>query len=80
VGKSDIVYTATSAVDYVIDEQKLEENGLASGRPLMLVDIAVPRNVGEDCKVVRSYHCVLQYRKRIRLLTLCLLLVNSCRT
>jgi glutamyl-tRNA reductase len=55
VGKSDIVYTATSAVDYVIDEQKLEQNGLASGRPLMLVDIAVPRNVAENCKAVRSY-------------------------
>lgn len=50
VGRSDIVYTATSCVDYVIDEQKMEENGLASGRPLMLVDISVPRNVGEDCK------------------------------
>lgn len=53
VGRSDIVYTATSAVDYVIDEKKLQENGLASGRPLMLVDIAVPRNVADDCKEVR---------------------------
>jgi glutamyl-tRNA reductase len=52
VGRSDIVYTATSSVDYVIDEQKMEENGLASGRPMMLVDIAVPRNIGEDCKNV----------------------------
>lgn len=52
VGRSDIVYTATSSVDYVIDEQKLEENGLAGGRPLMLVDISVPRNVGENCKEV----------------------------
>lgn len=50
VGRSDIVYTATSSVDYVIDEQKLEENGLAGGRPLMLVDISVPRNVGDNCK------------------------------
>lgn len=49
VGRSDIIYTATSCADYVIDEQKMEENGLASGRPMMLVDIAVPRNVGEDC-------------------------------
>merc|ERR1712176_1695455 len=49
VSRSDIVYTATSAVDYVIDAQKMQANGLASGRPLMLVDIAVPRNVGEDC-------------------------------
>lgn len=52
VGRSDIVYTATSCVDYVIDEQKMEENGLASGRPIMLVDISVPRNVGEDCNNV----------------------------
>jgi len=52
VGRSDIVYTATSCEDYVIDEQKMEENGLASGRPIMLVDISVPRNVGEDCNNV----------------------------
>lgn len=52
VGRSDIVYTATSSVDYVIDEQKLEENGLVGGHPLMLVDISVPRNVGEDCNDV----------------------------
>lgn len=63
VGRSDIVYTATSSVDYVIDEQKLEENGLASGRPLMLVDISVPRNVGEDCKnvsILREYISFLE--------------------
>ena len=53
VGRSDIVYTATSAVDYVLDERRLQENGLGGGRPLMLVDIAVPRNVNEDCKKVR---------------------------
>ena len=52
VGKSDIVYTATSSVDYVISKSLLEENGLAGGRPLMLVDISVPRNVGDDCKDV----------------------------
>lgn len=54
VGRSDIVYTATSSVDYVIDGQKMEENGLASGRPLMLVDIAVPRNVGQDCNEIAN--------------------------
>ncbi|KAL3768893.1 hypothetical protein ACHAWO_010607 [Cyclotella atomus] len=48
VGKSDIIYTATSSVDYVIDGSLLKENGLDSGRPMMLVDIAVPRNVGPD--------------------------------
>jgi len=55
VGRSDIVYTATSCVDYVIDAQKMEENGLAyQGRPMMLVDISVPRNVGDDCKKVSN--------------------------
>ena len=53
VGRSDIVYTATSSVEYVIDQKKLEENGLASGRPMMLVDISVPRNINDDCKMVR---------------------------
>eukprot|EP00541_Cyclophora_tenuis_P003130 CAMPEP_0116557692 /NCGR_PEP_ID=MMETSP0397-20121206/9383_1 /TAXON_ID=216820 /ORGANISM="Cyclophora tenuis, Strain ECT3854" /LENGTH=492 /DNA_ID=CAMNT_0004083181 /DNA_START=64 /DNA_END=1542 /DNA_ORIENTATION=+ len=48
VGRSDIVYTATSSVDYVIDKGLIEENGLANGKPLMLVDISVPRNVGTD--------------------------------
>ena len=52
IAKSDIVYTATSAVDYIVDKKRLEENGLAGGKPLMLVDIAVPRNVGTDCKEV----------------------------
>jgi len=54
VGRSDIVYTATSSDEYVITESLLEENALATGRPLMLVDISVPRNVGEDCKNVEN--------------------------
>jgi len=52
VGRSDIVFTATSCADYVIDQALMNENGLAGGRPLMLVDIAVPRNVGQDCNLV----------------------------
>lgn len=52
VGKSDIVFTATSCADYVIDAPLLRENGLDNGRPLMLVDIAVPRNVGPDSSEV----------------------------
>lgn len=64
VGRSDIVYTATSSVDYVIDAQKLEANGLAGGRPMMLVDISVPRNVAEDCNDVSlssmdKWYCLL---------------------
>ena len=54
VGRSDIVYTATSSMDYVIDEALLKENGLAGGCPMMLVDISVPRNIAEDCKEVRD--------------------------
>ena len=54
VGKSDIVYTATSSVDYIFDRESLEANGLAGGRPLMLVDISVPRNVADDCNEVSA--------------------------
>jgi len=54
VAKADIVYTATSATDYLISKSLLEENGLDGGKPLMLVDIAVPRNVGTDCNEVRN--------------------------
>lgn len=53
VAKSDIVYTATSSVDYVIDAQKIAANGISNGNKLMLVDISVPRNVHENCKQVR---------------------------
>merc|ERR1712238_238496 len=56
VARSEVVYTATSSVEYVIDESKLEANGLAGGRPLMLVDISVPRNICEDCKQIPNIH------------------------
>jgi len=54
VGRSDIVFTATSSPDYVIDKQLMEENNLNSGRAIMLVDIAVPRNIGPDTAEVRE--------------------------
>ena len=58
VGTSDIVYTATSSSDHVINKCLLEEHGLDSGRPLMLVDIAVPRNIGPDSgEVSLLYRC-----------------------
>jgi glutamyl-tRNA reductase len=59
VAKSDIVYTATSATDYIVDKNRLEENGLGGGKPLMLVDIAVPRNVGTDCKEVSQVNMLV---------------------
>jgi len=52
VAEADIVYTATSAVDYLLDKTSIEANGLSGGKPLMLVDIAVPRNVGVDSNEV----------------------------
>mmetsp|Transcript_20597 Transcript_20597/g.23501 ORF Transcript_20597/g.23501 Transcript_20597/m.23501 type:complete len:523 (+) Transcript_20597:249-1817(+) len=54
VAEADIVYTATSATDYLIDKKGLEQNDLAGGKPLMLVDIAVPRNVDTDCNKVQN--------------------------
>jgi glutamyl-tRNA reductase len=54
ISRDDIVYTATSAVDYLVEKASLEANSLAGGKPLMLVDIAVPRNVGTDCNELRS--------------------------
>jgi glutamyl-tRNA reductase len=56
IGRSDIVYTATASEDYIIDAQKMEENGLFGGKPLMIVDISVPRNVADNCKDV-SINC-----------------------
>jgi len=52
IGQSDIVFAATSSEEYVITEALLEENALAGGRPLMLVDICVPRNIAEDVKKI----------------------------
>ncbi len=57
IGKSDILYTATSSVEYIFDWESLEANGLAGGRPLVLVDISVPRNVADDCNEVSISSC-----------------------
>jgi len=54
VGRSDIVYTAAFSDGYIIDAEMLRENGLAGGRPLMMVDIGVPRNVGPDCNEIEN--------------------------
>ncbi len=57
IGNSDIVYTTTNSVDYIFDFESLEANGLAGGRPLVLVDISVPRNVADDCYEVSISFC-----------------------
>lgn len=47
IGRSDIVYTAASCEDPVISKAKMDSNGL-TGRPIMLADIGVPRNINPD--------------------------------
>ena len=62
VGRSDIVFTATSSPEYVIDKSLLKKNGQDGGRPLMLVDIAVPRNIGPDsAEVSQNRECFSEY-------------------
>jgi glutamyl-tRNA reductase len=47
VVNSDIVFTSTSSTEPILDRAKLETH-LAPSQPLMLFDIAVPRNVDAD--------------------------------
>jgi len=56
IGRSDIVYTAASCEEAVISKRLLEENGLIN-RPLMIVDIGVPRNVEKDSEEVPGVTC-----------------------
>jgi len=53
VGRSDIVYTAAFSDGYIVDKAQMQENGMAGGRPMMIVDIGVPRNVSPDSNEVR---------------------------
>ncbi|MBD2493216.1 glutamyl-tRNA reductase [Nostoc sp. FACHB-280] len=47
IAESDLVFTSTSATEPILDRAKLEIV-LEPGRPLMLFDISVPRNVHSD--------------------------------
>jgi len=47
IAESDLVFTSTSATEPILDRAKLEVV-LEPGRPLMLFDISVPRNVHSD--------------------------------
>ena len=78
VGRSDIVYTATSSPDYVIDKALLEANGQDGGRPLMLLDIAVPRNIGSDSgevSVFFSFHLCVGFGLHLTIIFLYILLL-----
>lgn len=49
---SDLIFTATSAVDPIITKELLMKTKYGDEnlkKPLMLVDIAVPRNIEEEC-------------------------------
>lgn len=57
IAESDVVYTSTSAQEPIVTADKLQ--AAVKGRPIMLIDISVPRNVHSDCETlegVRSYH------------------------
>ncbi|MBE9093630.1 glutamyl-tRNA reductase [Tychonema sp. LEGE 07203] len=49
IADSDLVFTCTAATDPLLNKAKLEAVLIVS-RPLMLVDISVPRNVDSDAK------------------------------
>ncbi|WP_293125500.1 glutamyl-tRNA reductase [Microcoleus sp. bin38.metabat.b11b12b14.051] len=49
IADSDLVFTSTAATDPLLNKAKLEAV-LKPDRPLMLVDISVPRNVDSDAK------------------------------
>merc|ERR1712196_410469 len=56
---ADIIFTASSAIDYIFDAENIGKLERQAGREkLMLVDIAVPRNVDpayDDLDDVRAY-------------------------
>ncbi|MBE9124351.1 glutamyl-tRNA reductase [Tychonema sp. LEGE 07199] len=51
IADSDLVFTCTAATDPLLNKAKLEAV-LIVNRPLMLVDISVPRNVDSDAKEI----------------------------
>jgi len=51
--KMDLAFTSTSAVEPILTEELLNKGVWASGeKPLMLIDISVPRNVESGCNDV----------------------------
>ena len=57
IATSDLVFTSTGATEPILHREKLEAH-LALDRPLMLVDISVPRNIAAD---VNHIDCVNAY-------------------
>ncbi|MGL5795446.1 MAG: glutamyl-tRNA reductase, partial [Waterburya sp.] len=55
VAQSDLVFTSTGATEPILNREKLEAH-LTLERPLMLVDISVPRNVAADVNEINGVH------------------------
>lgn len=58
IAQSDIVFTSTSSTEPILDRAKLE-TVLDPNQPLMVIDIAVPRNVAADVNelaMVRAFN------------------------
>jgi glutamyl-tRNA reductase len=51
---SDVVYTSTSATGCIVTQPQLEALGAGKAKPLMFVDISVPRNVESECNEVEG--------------------------
>lgn len=49
ITEADIIFTSTSATGCIVNKGQLERLGAGKERPVMFVDISVPRNVESDC-------------------------------
>lgn len=54
--EADIVFTSTSATGCIVTKTQLERLGAGGERPMMFVDISVPRNVESECSDVPGVH------------------------
>lgn len=52
IGEADILFASTSATGCIVTKDQLERLGVGKGRPVMFVDISVPRNVEANCSEV----------------------------
>ncbi|MBW4518819.1 MAG: glutamyl-tRNA reductase [Scytolyngbya sp. HA4215-MV1] len=55
IAQSDLVFTSTASTEPLLDRAKLEAS-LTPNRPLMLIDISVPRNVDADVNDLPHVH------------------------
>jgi glutamyl-tRNA reductase len=57
LGKMDIAITSTAAPDHILDRSKLEPLMYhRKGRPLLLVDLAVPRNIDPEVNFLENVY------------------------